>query len=53
VEETFQSLLSSVYRHIDQQYRIESEHKLGMDAFIAGITGTRPAAAGSRAGYGQ
>lgn len=53
VEETFQSLLSSVYRHIDQQYRIESEHKLGMDAFIAGITGTRPAAAGSGAGYGQ
>jgi len=54
VIETFHCLLSSVYRHIDSQYGIDSRHGLDTDTFIAGITGTPPVpAAGGRAGYGQ
>ena len=44
VEATFRSLLSCVYRHIDEQYHIDSEHGLVEDAFIAGITGTQTTA---------
>lgn len=39
VEETFRELLCQVYAAIDKDYGLNKQHRLDMDAFVAGVIG--------------